>query len=190
MIPPPDKPQINAEVSGGGFPGWLQRNPAFPRTRDPEWLAATENYSRNMAQIIAKAQITRGGPVILFQPENEYSQANKMADPEFPDPVYWKAVEDQFRDHGIVIPMISNDAHARGFFAPGPPPASNVTVDIYGHDGYPLGFDCEYCTVDRGGGEGSGKGPLLWKRMLISPIHIIRRQSLHVARGEHPHRFR
>lgn len=35
-------PYINAEVSGGGFPGWLQRVPALLRTRDPEYLAATE----------------------------------------------------------------------------------------------------------------------------------------------------
>lgn len=97
-----------------------------------------------MAKIIAKAQITEGGPVILFQPENEYSQADEELAPEFPDPVYWKAVEDQFRDNGIIVPMISNDARPAGYFAPGPPPADNVTVDIYGHDGYPLGFDCEY----------------------------------------------
>lgn len=135
--------QINAEASGGGFPGWIQRNPALPRTRDPEWLKATENYASSIAKIIAKYQITEGGPVILLQPENEYSQADEEADPEFPDPVYWLAVENQFRDNGIVVPLISNDAAPHGYFAPGPPALYNVSVDIYGHDGYPLGFDCK-----------------------------------------------
>lgn len=78
----------------------------------------------------------------MLQPENEYTVANEERAPEFPDPVYWKDVEDQFRDNGIVVPLISNDASPKGYFAPGPPPASNVSVDIYGHDGYPLGFDC------------------------------------------------
>ena len=39
-----------------------------------------------MGEIIAKAQITEGGPVILYQPENEYSQA-VPSDTDFPDQV-------------------------------------------------------------------------------------------------------
>jgi len=89
-----------------------------------------------MGEIIAKAQITNGGPVILVQPENEYSQAVKGI--EFPNPTYFGYVEKQLRDAGIVVPFISNDAYPHGYFAPGQPSA----VDIYGHDGYPLGFDC------------------------------------------------
>ncbi|KAF7187452.1 putative beta-galactosidase A [Pseudocercospora fuligena] len=134
-------PYINAEASGGGYPGWLQRDAAKLRTRDPRYLAATDNYVASMSKIISKYQITEGGPVILLQPENEYSQATADT-PEFPDPVYWQAVEDQYRNGGIIVPLISNDAHAHGYFAPGPPQRYNATVDIYGHDGYPLGFDC------------------------------------------------
>lgn len=37
-------PYINAEVSGGGFPGWLQRVNATLRTSDPAYLAATDKY--------------------------------------------------------------------------------------------------------------------------------------------------
>lgn len=35
-------PYINAEVSGGGFPGWLQRINGTLRTRAPDYLAATD----------------------------------------------------------------------------------------------------------------------------------------------------
>lgn len=129
-------PYINAEASGGGYPGWLQRNPGILRTADPNYVNATKNYSQKIGQIIAKAQITNGGPVILVQPENEYSQA--VAGVTFPDPVYFGEVEDLFREAGIVVPFISNDAYPHGYFVPGTPSA----VDIYGHDGYPLGFDC------------------------------------------------
>jgi hypothetical protein len=93
----------------------------------------------NIGKSIAKAQITNGGPVILVQPENEYTVAEENV-PEFPDPVYWSYVEDQLRNASIIVPFISNDASPRGYFAPGPPPADPaVSVDIYGHDGYPLG---------------------------------------------------
>jgi hypothetical protein len=137
-------PYINAEVSGGGYPGWLQRNPAISRTRDARYLNATTNYMNNILRIIAKAQITKGGPVILAQPENEYSQAVNV--PDFPDPVYFQYVEDQFRRNGIVVPLISNDARPYGNFAPGPP-RKQAAVDIYGHDGYPLGMFSSFIRV-------------------------------------------
>ncbi|EMD61501.1 hypothetical protein GGP41_004108 [Bipolaris sorokiniana] len=130
-------PYINAEVSGGGFPGWIQRINGTLRTRAPDFLAATDNYMKNIGATIAKAQITNGGPIILVQPENEYTQATSAIKP-FPDPVYMTYVEDQIRNASIVVPLISNDASPKGYNAPGTPAA----VDIYGHDGYPLGFDC------------------------------------------------
>ena len=122
---------INAEVSGGGFPGWLKRNPATLRTSDPGYLNATQLYMSSIGAIIAKAQITNGGPIILVQPENEYSTG-----PDFPQPAYFEYVQQQLRDAGIVVPLISNDEGPYGNFAPG----KQSAVNIYGYDGYPLGF--------------------------------------------------
>lgn len=107
----------------------------------------------NIGSIIAKAQITNGGPVILFQPENEYSSGSGI---KFPDGKYMQYVIDQAHNAGIVVPLISNDAYAGGHNAPG---TGLGEVDIYvstvlritqscftntlqGHDSYPLGFDC------------------------------------------------
>lgn len=44
-----------------------------------------------------------------------------------------------YRDAGIVVPFISNDASPKGIFAPG---NGTGSVDLYGFDAYPLGFDC------------------------------------------------
>jgi hypothetical protein len=88
------------------------------------------SYMKNIGANIAKAQITNGGPVILVQPENEYTQATSAITP-FPDPVYMQYVIDQIRAAGIVVPLISNDASPKGYNAPGTPAA----VDIYTHDG-------------------------------------------------------
>ncbi|KAJ5578415.1 CAZyme family GH35 [Penicillium hispanicum] len=131
-------PYINAEASGGGFPGWLQRVNATLRTSDKAYLKATDNYIANLAATIAKAQITEGGPIILYQPENEYTSACCGVD-NFPDGAYMQYVEDQARNAGIVIPFISNDASPDGHNVPG---SGAGAVDIYGHDSYPLGFDC------------------------------------------------
>jgi hypothetical protein len=96
----------------------------------------------SVGKSIAAAQITNGGPIILVQPENEYTQALGNIRP-FPDPNYMEYIYKQLRDAGIVVPLISNDASAKGHNAPGQPAA----VDIYGHDGYPLGFDCANPTT-------------------------------------------
>lgn len=62
---------------------------------------------------------------------------------KFPDPNYMEYVYNQAHSAGIVVPLISNDASPGGHNAPGQP----APVDIYGHDGYPLGFDCANPTV-------------------------------------------
>lgn len=103
-------------------------------------MEATANYISSISKTIAKYQITNGGPVILLQPENEYSGG---LDP-FPDPVYFAHLEKQYRDAGIVVPFINNDAWAGGHLAPGSVINGSTLgdVDIYGFDSYPLGFDC------------------------------------------------
>ncbi|KAK2061556.1 family 35 glycosyl hydrolase [Colletotrichum caudatum] len=129
-------PYINAEASGGGFPGWLARIRGKLRTSDPEFLSATDNYMAKICGIIAKAQITNGGPVILLQPENEYTN---FENGNSNDGKYFQYVIDQARKAGIVVPLINNDASPAGNNAPG---TGVGAVDIYGHDSYPLGFDC------------------------------------------------
>ncbi|KAL2754926.1 glycoside hydrolase family 35 protein [Sodiomyces alcalophilus JCM 7366] len=130
-------PYINAEVAGGGFPGWLTRVPGPLRTSNEDYLNATELYTQEIGKIIAKAQITNGGPVLLFQPENEYQHA--LSHVPMPEYEYWAAVDAQYRQAGIVVPYVNNEAHMYGYITA----HTEASVDIYGHDGYPLGFDCE-----------------------------------------------
>ncbi|RYP72146.1 hypothetical protein DL771_004380 [Monosporascus sp. 5C6A] len=128
-------PYINSEASGGGFPAWLQRNPAILRTDMTEYLDATENYVAHIGKIIADAQITNDGPVIAFQPENEYRFGTDWV--EWPDVKYIDYVNEQFRRAGIVVPFVNNEAAIIGLFTPEKPGGP----DIYGHDNYPIGWD-------------------------------------------------
>jgi hypothetical protein len=170
-------PYINAESSGGGFPGWIQRVNGTLRTRAPDFLAATDNYMKNVGKKIASAQITNGGPIILVQPENEYTQATSAIKP-FPDPEYFQYVEDQLRDAGIVVPLISNDASPKGYNAPiESAPGYPAVVDIYGHDGYPLGFDCANPTVWPNGALPTNWHDLHLKQSPNTPYSIVEFQA-------------
>jgi hypothetical protein len=127
---------------------------------------------KNVLAKIKPAQITEGGPIILIQPENEYTQATSAIKP-FPDPVYMQYVEDQIRDAGIVVPLISNDASAKGNNAPGQPAA----IDIYGHDGYPLGFDCANPTTWPDGNLPTNWHQLHEQQSPTTPYSIVEFQS-------------
>lgn len=129
-------PYINAEVSGGGFPGWLQRLNGTLRTTAPDFLNATESYVSGMSAILSKYQITEGGPVILLQPENEYMLCADYSE-NCLNKDYMQYVEDQYRRGGIKVPLINNDPYPAGNFAPG---TGTGAVDIYGFDFYPFEY--------------------------------------------------
>jgi hypothetical protein len=131
---------------------WLLLNCRFIFSRLREMILINARYVRSIGAIIAKAEITNGGPIILFQPENEYTWGGKGF--KFPDPVYFQKLMDQYRAAGVTVPFISNDAANRGHNAPGTP----APVDIYGHDAYPLGFDCANPSVWP-----AGKLPTDWR---------------------------
>ncbi|KAA8894151.1 glycoside hydrolase family 35 protein [Sphaerosporella brunnea] len=130
-------PYINAEVTGGGFPGWGTRVNVAWRTGNETYLEAIKDFVYKIGEIIAPEQITNGGPVILLQPENEFSAGTGIP---WPQPKYMQILQDWFRDAGIVVPMILNDVSVslKNYV----PNSGEGEVDIYGYDGYPLGFDC------------------------------------------------
>ncbi|KAL6352317.1 hypothetical protein LRP88_14401 [Fusarium phalaenopsidis] len=102
------------------------------------------SYMEHICSIIAKAQIINGGPVILFQPENEYSAGDGVP---FPSHEYLKYVNDQARNAGIVVPLINNDAWQGGTGAPG---SGIGAVDIYFQGGAfdpPGGGGFENCYI-------------------------------------------
>ncbi|KAJ6109649.1 Glycoside hydrolase family 35 [Penicillium sp. IBT 16267x] len=108
-------PYINAETTAGGIPGWVLRLNATIRSDDPEYLNATTKYMSTLGGIIEKAQITHGGPVILVQPENEYTTWPGVTDfPSQMNKEYMAAVEDQLLNAGITVPLIVNDNEVEG----------------------------------------------------------------------------
>jgi hypothetical protein len=125
-------PSLNSVIvltycAGGGFPGWGTRVEGAWRSANETYLDAIKDFVYKIGEIIAEEQITKGGPVILLQPENEFSAASGIP---WPQPEYMQILQDWYRDAGIVVPMISNDAHIRcGNYPPG---SGEGEVDIYG----------------------------------------------------------
>lgn len=142
-------PYVNSELSGGGFPGRLQRIQGELRSTAPEFLNATELYIATVLDIITENEITKGGPIILVQPENEYSltvRDDVLGNITFLDPEYMEWVKQQFLRNGVTSPLISNDMVPRGNWAPG---TGTGELDIYAHDMYPFyrGCECELLII-------------------------------------------
>ncbi|KAI1391999.1 glycoside hydrolase family 35 protein [Hypoxylon trugodes] len=140
-------PYINAETAFGGYPGWTARIKAPLRGDDPEFVNTTELYASVVGKLIADAQITKGGPVIMLQPENEYDTWPDIINSNFPAQVngnYMEHVKQQFKNAGIVVPQMVNDHLYQGNWAPG---SGLGETEIYGIDAYPLRYDCAHPDV-------------------------------------------
>jgi len=66
-------PYVCSEWEFGGLPAWLLTTPDMKvRSADPRFLQAVERYMKQVGRQLAPLQITRDGPVIMVQVENEY----------------------------------------------------------------------------------------------------------------------
>src|SRR3989441_7982962 len=71
-------PYVCSEWDFGGLPPWLLATPGMKvRSADPRFLQAAKQYLKQVGQQLAPLQITRGGPVIMGQVENEYGSFAK-----------------------------------------------------------------------------------------------------------------
>ncbi len=96
-------PYVCAEWDFGGFPSWLLKDTGMRvRSADPRFLSACKRYLSRLGQELAPLQITRGGPIILVQVENEYGSFGK-------DTAYLCAIRDFIRSSGFEVPLFSAD---------------------------------------------------------------------------------
>lgn len=66
---------------------------------------------REINKVLVKNQITEGGPVILYQVENELSETVHQANNTLV--LYMEQIEKIARDSGIVVPLTSNEEGQR-----------------------------------------------------------------------------
>ena len=126
-------PYINAEVDGGGFPGWLSTTPGGTRSSDPGYLKYSDEWQTQIDRIIARHQLTNGtGSVIEYQVENEYYNGSAAGR------TYMKHLEAKATADGITVPLVGNN---NGTFN-----AGDAALDVDAADSYPQGFNCSNPT--------------------------------------------
>jgi beta-galactosidase len=92
-------PYSCAEWEEGGLPWWLLKDPNIQlRTRDPAFIEPAKAYLRQVGKELGPLQITRGGPILMVQVENEYGSFGT-------DTRYMGELRQTLRDAGFDVPL-------------------------------------------------------------------------------------
>ena len=99
-------PYICSEWDFGGLPAWLLKDPQMRiRCAYPPFLQAVDRFFEALLPRIAPLQVTRGGPVIMAQIENEYGSYGD-------DKTYLAHLRDLLRRHGIDVLLFTSDGES------------------------------------------------------------------------------
>ena len=119
-------PYSCAEWEFGGYPSWLLETPDLKvRTTDPRFLEAAARYMKRLLAEVAPLQITRGGPVIMLQVENEYGSFGH-------DKVYLNAIRKMIVDAGIDVNLYTSDGSLPDMLAGGTLPDLPSVINFGG----------------------------------------------------------
>ena len=97
-------PYCCAEVDYGGLPAWTLKYPNVKiRTADPTYLDWCRRYIGEVYKQVADLQVTKGGPLLMVQIDNEYGiVAHGNND-------YMVALRKIFNDVGFDVPLFTCD---------------------------------------------------------------------------------
>jgi beta-galactosidase len=105
-------PYVCAEWEFGGYPYWLQNIEGMEIRRDnPAFLHYTDLYFKRLYQEVGDLQITKGGPIIMVQAENEFGSyvAQRKDIPLEEHRRYNAKIKQQLLDAGFDVPMFTSD---------------------------------------------------------------------------------
>lgn len=105
-------PYICGEHEWGGFPAWLSEVPGMVvRANNKPFLDATQSYIVNLAKDLESLAITKGGPILMVQVENEYGSYGD-------DHQYVGALRDIFKS-AFGLPLYTNDGGTKSMLEGG-----------------------------------------------------------------------
>lgn len=128
-------PYVCAEWEFGGYPWFLQNVPNMViRGYNDQYLAATKSYFTHLYNQVKDLQITKGGPIIMVQGENEFgSYVAQRKDISLEEhKKYSAAVFQQLKDIGFEVPFFTSDGSwlFEGGALPGALPTANGEGDV------------------------------------------------------------
>lgn len=116
-------PYVCAEWELGGIPPYLLRIPDIKlRCMDARYMAAAERYIKRLAEEIKPWLITKGGPILMFQIENEYGSFGN-------DRNYMMRLKEIWTSNGIDVPTFTGDGSTSAMLESGTLPGSAVGLD-------------------------------------------------------------
>jgi beta-galactosidase len=116
-------PYVCAEWELGGIPPYLLRIPDIKlRCMDPRYMAAAEKYIARLAEEVKPYLITKGGPLLMVQIENEYGSFGN-------DRNYLFRLRDVWKSNGIDVPTFTGDGPTKYMLEAGSLPGSAVGLD-------------------------------------------------------------
>ncbi|MBN1972916.1 MAG: beta-galactosidase [Sedimentisphaerales bacterium] len=104
-------PYCCAEVEYGGIPYWTCKYPDVKiRTNDPKYVEWSKRYIERIGKEVADMQVTKGGPILMVQMENEFGMV-AYASGGF---AYMNSLQTIFRDAGFEVPLMVCDPGGAG----------------------------------------------------------------------------
>ncbi len=123
-------PYACAEWEFGGYPWWLQKEKSLViRSNNQAFLDSCKTYINKLAEQVRDLQVTKGGPIIMIQAENEFgSYVAQRKDISMEDhKAYSAAIKQQLLDAGFDVPLFTSDGSSlfNGGTIPGALPTAN-----------------------------------------------------------------
>lgn len=128
-------PYVCAEWEFGGYPWWLQNVEGLELRRDNEqFLKYTRLYINRLYKEVGNLQITKGGPIVMVQAENEFgSYVSQRKDIPLEEHRRYNAkIVQQLKDAGFDVPSFTSDGSwlFEGGAVPGALPTANGESNI------------------------------------------------------------
>jgi len=116
-------PYVCAEWEFGGLPSYLLQIPDIKvRCMDPRYTEAVERYIKILALQVKELQVTKGGPIVMVQVENEYGSFGN-------DRTYMKWLEKVWKENGIEVPFYTSDGATPFMLEAGSLPDAAIGLD-------------------------------------------------------------
>lgn len=128
-------PYVCAEWEFGGYPWWLQNVEGLELRRDNEqFLKYAQLYINRLYKEVGNLQITKGGPIVMVQAENEFgSYVSQRKDIPLEEHRRYNAkIVQQLKDAGFDVPSFTSDGSwlFEGGAVPGALPTANGESNI------------------------------------------------------------
>ncbi len=105
-------PYACAEWEFGGYPWWIVKNKELViRSYNKPFLDSCNVYINKLFDQVRDLQITRGGPIVMVQAENEFGSyvAQRNDIPLSEHKAYSHAIKDQLIKAGVEVPLFTSD---------------------------------------------------------------------------------